>query len=150
VTWLLMGAGVEQALMTATAVMVIACPCALGLATPAALVAGTGAAAKAGILIRDIDALERARLVDRIVLDKTETLTKGSPELVALEPIGTRMYDDAVLMLAASLQQGNSHPLAHAVIAAVKRDAGGNVSVARDVRTMWVQACLVLLTGNPF
>ncbi|WP_270939388.1 HAD-IC family P-type ATPase, partial [Falsiroseomonas oryzae] len=77
--WLVAGAGAEAAILHAVAVLVIACPCALGLATPAAIMAGTGAAARAGILIRDAEAIERARSVDLVAFDKTGTLTEGRP-----------------------------------------------------------------------
>lgn len=114
--WLLAGAGVERALINAVAVLVIACPCALGLATPTAIVTGTGAAARAGILIRDIDALQAARRVTHVVFDKTGTLTRGQPSVQALVPAEGR--DGAQLLaLAAALQQHSEHPLARAVIA---------------------------------
>jgi Cu+-exporting ATPase len=113
--WWLMGAGVEAAVVNAVAVLVIACPCALGLATPAAIMVGTGIAARHGILIRDPAALEQARAIRTVVFDKTGTLTEGHPALVALHaaPGGA---DDDVLRLAAALQAGSEHPLARAVL----------------------------------
>ncbi len=113
--WWLAGAGLEPAAVNAIAVLVIACPCALGLATPAAIMAGTGTAARHGILIRDPAALERAGGLATIVFDKTGTLTEGKPELVALHPVGGRTEDE-VLRLAAALQAGSEHPLARAVL----------------------------------
>jgi Cu+-exporting ATPase len=115
--WLLAGAGVEQALITAVSVLVIACPCALGLATPAAIMAGTGAAARAGILVRDMEAIERAQGVTLVAFDKTGTLTEGRPRLAALHPAAGVEPDEA-LRLAAALQAGSEHPLARAVAAA--------------------------------
>ncbi|MDZ7921479.1 heavy metal translocating P-type ATPase [Rhodoferax sp.] len=116
--WVFTGHSVETALVHAVAVLVIACPCALGLATPAAIMAGTGVAAKHGILIKDAQALELAHTVRVVAFDKTGTLTVGQPRLTALVPVG--LVDDEALGLAASLQSGSEHPLAHAVMAAAK------------------------------
>lgn len=102
----------QAALLSAVAVQVIACPCALGLATPTAIMVGTGAAARHGILIKDAEALETAHAVDVVVFDKTGTLTQGRPQLVAVEGAGP----GRVLALAAAVQQGSSHPLAQAVL----------------------------------
>ncbi|HEY8606159.1 MAG TPA: heavy metal translocating P-type ATPase [Noviherbaspirillum sp.] len=112
--WYLAGGDIEQAVVNAVAVLVIACPCALGLATPAAIMAGTGAGARHGILIKDAEALEVAHAVDTVVFDKTGTLTQGRPALTAAAPHG--ITDDALLQHAASLQQGSEHPLARAVL----------------------------------
>ena len=112
------GQSFEVALIHAVAVLVIACPCALGLATPAAIMAGTGVAAKHGILIKDAQALELAHTVNVVAFDKTGTLTVGQPRLTALVPVG--LTDTEALRLAASLQSGSEHPLAHAVLAAAK------------------------------
>ena len=117
--WLLVGAGVEAALIHAVAVLVIACPCALGLATPAAIMAGTGVAARHGILIKDAQALEVAHRVDTVAFDKTGTLTVGQPRLVAF--VAAPGADEAQqLAAAASLQSGSEHPLARAVLAAAQ------------------------------
>ena len=118
--WMLAGAGVPTSLLNAVAVLVIACPCALGLATPTAIMVGTGAAARRGILIKDAEALEIAHRITVVAFDKTGTLTEGRPELVAAEPAGgTR---EALLSRAASLQAGSEHPLARAVLAAAQRE----------------------------
>ncbi|TBW40774.1 copper-translocating P-type ATPase [Siculibacillus lacustris] len=114
--WWLAGADFEAALVPTVAVLVIACPCALGLATPTALVAGTGAAAKAGILIRDIEALERAHRVDCVVFDKTGTLTEGRPAITDVFTLG--VDGDETIRLAASVQSSSEHPLARAFAAA--------------------------------
>ena len=116
VAWSLVGAGLEVSVLRAVAVLVIACPCALGLATPAALVAGTGAAARAGILIRDAEALEQAAAIRCVAFDKTGTLTEGRPTLVASVAFEVPMPEG--LALAASLQQGSEHVLARAILAA--------------------------------
>jgi Cu+-exporting ATPase len=117
--WWLSGAAVESALIHAVAVLVIACPCALGLATPAAIMAGTGVAARHGILIQDAQALEIAHRVDTVVFDKTGTLTVGQPRLVAF--VAAPGCDEAEqLRIAASLQSGSEHPLARAVQAAAR------------------------------
>ena len=117
VGWLLAGAGFEAALLNAVAVLVIACPCALGLATPAAIMAGTGAAARAGILIRDAEAIERGHAITLVAFDKTGTLTEGRPRLAALHP-AEGVAPAHALALAAALQAGSEHPLARAVLAA--------------------------------
>ncbi|MBL6933043.1 MAG: copper-translocating P-type ATPase [Rhodospirillales bacterium] len=113
--WMLMGnVDTPTAIINAVTVLVIACPCALGLATPTAIMAGTGSAARFGILIKDAEALERAHRIDTVVLDKTGTLTEGRPsvrDIVALD--GDK---DNLILLAASAQQGSEHPLAHAVL----------------------------------
>ena len=107
----------EQAVINAVAVLVIACPCALGLATPTAIMVGTGAAARHGILIKDAQALELAHAVTLVAFDKTGTLTEGRPSLV--DVLAAPGQDpDTVLGLAAALQQSSEHPLARAVVAA--------------------------------
>jgi len=132
--WLLAGAGIEQALIPAVAVLVIACPCALGLATPAAIMAGTGVAARQGILIKDAQALELAHRVDTIAFDKTGTLTVGQPRLVAF--VAAPGVDESQqLAAAASLQSGSEHPLARAVVAAA-RERGLGVAAPQEVRAV--------------
>jgi len=105
-----------SALMRATAVLVIACPCALGLATPTALMVGVGLGAQAGILIKNAGALERAERIDALVVDKTGTLTNGAPTVVGIHPAQEHANRD-VMQLAASLEQGAVHPLARAITA---------------------------------
>lgn len=113
--WLLAGGTMEQSIIAAVSVLVIACPCALGLATPTAIMAGTGAAARAGILIKDVEALERAGAVNVIIFDKTGTLTMGHPEVTDIMPAGD-LDDEELLRLVAAAQQGSEHPLAKAVL----------------------------------
>ncbi|MDP2076202.1 cation-translocating P-type ATPase [Hydrogenophaga sp.] len=115
--WLWTGADMEAALIHAVAVLVIACPCALGLATPAAIMAGTGVAAQHGILIKDAQALEIAHKVDTVAFDKTGTLTEGHPRLLVIE-VAAGVDELAVLQAAAALQAQSAHPLARAVVEA--------------------------------
>ncbi len=105
----------EQAVINAVSVLVIACPCALGLATPTAIMAGTGVAARHGILIKDAQALEVAHSVTTVAFDKTGTLTEGRPSLVAVEAAPGQSRDE-VLRLSAALQKSSEHPLARAVM----------------------------------
>ena len=117
--WWFSGLDTELAIMRAVAVLVIACPCALGLATPTAIMAGTGVAAKFGILIKDAEALEVAHRVDTVAFDKTGTLTRGRPRLLALAT-APGVDEAAALRSAASLQSGSEHPLARAVTEAAE------------------------------
>ncbi|MBO6519998.1 MAG: copper-translocating P-type ATPase [Rhodospirillales bacterium] len=117
--WMMTGAGLEVAVINAVSVLVIACPCALGLATPTAIVAGTGAAARAGILIKDVAVLEQAHKVDMVAFDKTGTLTRGEPELTDVVALAGSETD--VLAAAAAVQAGSEHPLARAVLAAAEK-----------------------------
>jgi len=113
-SWIFIADSPEGAFLAAVSVLVIACPCALGLATPTAIMVGTGMAAKRGILIKDADALEHAYKADTLVFDKTGTLTEGHPaldQIIALDD-----QPDQLIQLAASAQQGSEHPLAQAVL----------------------------------
>ncbi len=114
--WMVTGAPFGAAIIAAVSVLVIACPCALGLATPTALMVGTGAAARAGILIRDAEALERAHRIDTIVLDKTGTMTEGKPAVTDMV-VAPGVTETELLTRAAAAQTGSEHPLARAVLA---------------------------------
>ncbi len=114
--WLWVGEDTETAVIRAVAVLVIACPCALGLATPTAIMAGTGVAARHGILIKDALALELAHRVDLVAFDKTGTLTQGKPRLLSFE-VAPAEEATALLTVAASLQSGSDHPLSRAMMA---------------------------------
>ena len=117
ITWLAWGLATgdwQQALLNAVAVQVIACPCALGLATPASIMAGTGVAAKYGILIKDTEALETAHRITTVVFDKTGTLTEGKPKVLAVEATPDSNHEE-VLAWAFAVQQHSDHPLATAV-----------------------------------
>ncbi|HEY1058213.1 MAG TPA: heavy metal translocating P-type ATPase [Limnobacter sp.] len=113
----------EQALLNAVAVQVIACPCALGLATPTAIMAGTGVAAQHGILIKDAEALELAHRIAVVAFDKTGTLTEGKPRVVAVEAAAQAWDAHQVLELAAAVQAHSDHPLAKAIVAQAKAEA---------------------------
>jgi Cu+-exporting ATPase len=106
-------------LVAAVTVLIIACPCALGLATPMSIMVGVGRGARAGILIRNAEALERMERTDTLVIDKTGTLTEGRPEVTAIVPIG-RLGEREVLRLAASIERASEHPLAQAVVRAAE------------------------------
>ena len=129
--WMVTGADFETALIHAVAVLVIACPCALGLATPVAIMAGTGVAAKHGILIKDVQALELAHRVQTVAFDKTGTLTVGQPRLLAHVPAPGHDAQTA-LALAARVQSGSEHPLARAVVSAAQAQ-GLAGSAAQDL-----------------
>lgn len=118
--YMLLGHGFEPAMIAAVAVLVIACPCALGLATPTALMVGTGRGAELGILIKDGEALERAGHIGTVLLDKTGTLTEGRPALTDLRAFGG-WSDDEALAFAAELESASEHPIARAVVAEAKR-----------------------------
>src|SRR5450830_2080014 len=122
-----------HALVSAVAVLLIACPCALGLATPMAIMVGTGRGASEGVLVKNAEALERLERVDTIVIDKTGTLTEGRPQVVSIATFGlppvqvvgddagaARQAEDDLLRLAASVEQGSEHPLASAIMSAAK------------------------------
>jgi P-type Cu+ transporter len=126
--WWLTTGQADTAILHAVAVLVIACPCALGLATPTALMVGTGVAARHGILIRDAAALERAQKIDAVLFDKTGTLTEGTPSLAAIDLLDASEDESTVLRVAAALQLASEHRLARAVLAAA--DARG-LTVAR-------------------
>ncbi|WCM93205.1 heavy metal translocating P-type ATPase [Acidovorax sp. NCPPB 2350] len=133
--WLAAGAGAEAALIHAVAVLVIACPCALGLATPAAIMAGTGVAARHGILVKDAEALEAAHRVGTVAFDKTGTLTLGRPRLTAFEP-APGAPAEPLLAVAAALQAGSEHPLARATLEAARERGLGPASAAEAVRAV--------------
>ena len=136
----------NQAILNAVAVLVIACPCALGLATPTAIMAGTGVAARAGILIKDAEALESTHSIRTVAFDKTGTLTEGKPALVAWLTNGDDRHD--VLSKAASLQAGSEHPLARAVQAAAG-SVGVLVEEASDLRALPGRGISGVVAGVP-
>ena len=117
--WLIVGSSFEYALLAAVSVLVIACPCALGLATPTAIVVSMGEAARKGILIKNLESLEALRKVDQVVFDKTGTLTKGEFSLTFSKSLSD-ISQEHLLLLAASLQKGSEHPLARPFLKAIK------------------------------
>ena len=123
-----------HALVAGVAVLIIACPCALGLATPMAIMVGTGRGATAGVLVKNAEALERLERVDTLVVDKTGTLTEGKPKLMAVVPLGASSEADA-LRLAAAIEQPSEHPLANAIVGAA-RERRIDVPRADDFRSV--------------
>src|SRR5262249_15573925 len=106
-------------LVAAVSVLIIACPCALGLATPMSIMVGVGRGAHAGVLIKNAEALERLEKVDTLVVDKTGTLTEGKPTVTAIVP-APGFDEDELLTLAASVERASEHPLADAIVRAAK------------------------------
>ncbi|CAG2152144.1 putative copper-importing P-type ATPase A [Cupriavidus campinensis] len=144
--WGLVGGDWTAAMLNAVAVLIIACPCALGLATPTAIMAGTGAGARAGILIKDAEALEVAHRVSVVAFDKTGTLTVGKPDVVAL--IAADGDEAALLARLAALQSGSEHPLARAVLAAAA--ARGIAPLpASEVRALPGRGIAGVVDGQP-
>jgi Cu+-exporting ATPase len=144
--WMVTGADFETALIHAVAVLVIACPCALGLATPVAIMAGTGVAAKHGILIKDVQALELAHRVQTVAFDKTGTLTVGQPRLLAHVPAPGHDVTTA-LALAARVQSGSEHPLARAVVSAAEKQ-GLSGPTAQDLQAVPGKGVLAKVDGR--
>lgn len=137
-------------LVIATTVLIIACPCALGLATPMSIISGVGRAAEFGVLVRDADALQRASTLDTIVFDKTGTLTEGKPQVVAVKT-APEVDEAQALQLAAALEQGSSHPLARAIIEKAAQSQLPEVSTFRTLRGLGVSGEVQgyrLLLGN--
>lgn len=139
VGWLIAGAGGETAILNAVAVLVIACPCALGLATPAAIMAGTGVAARRGVLIKDAEALETAHRVNIVAFDKTGTLTLGQPSVTAFEALDGIGRDEA-LALAAAVQRHSDHPLARAVVQAATQSPVAPIASITPVAALTASA----------
>ena len=116
VIWLVAGKNFEFALSNAISVLVISCPCALGLATPVAIMVGTGKAAEMGILIKSAESLEELHNIDTLVLDKTGTITSGKPSVTDIVPLEEGLSEEELLILAASAEMGSEHPLAQAIV----------------------------------
>ena len=134
--WALWGSEprLAHALLNSVAVLIIACPCALGLATPMAIMVGTGRGASAGVLFRDAEALETLRSADTLLIDKTGTLTEGKPQLVTVEPMG-RFDAKSLLSLAAGLETASEHPLAGAIVQGA-RDRGVAATIVQGFRSV--------------
>jgi Cu+-exporting ATPase len=144
--WVALGT-LEQALIHAVAVLVIACPCALGLATPTALMVGIGRGARAGILIRNAVALERAGAMTELLVDKTGTLTEGRPSVASIVP-AAGVPERELLRVAAALERGSEHPLARAVIARAEA-AGLQSALPQDFRAVAGKGVVGLVDGVP-
>ena len=131
IVWLIAGAGFEFALSCAISVLVISCPCALGLATPVAIMVGTGKAAEYGILIKSAESLENLHSIDTIVLDKTGTITSGHPSVTDVIVLDDRFAERQFLALAAAAEAGSEHPLAQAVVEKARAE-GLRIPAAKD------------------
>jgi Cu+-exporting ATPase len=152
IVWLLVGPEprLAHAIVNAVAVLIIACPCALGLATPMSIMVGTGRGASAGVLVRNAEALERMEQVDTLVVDKTGTLTEGKPRVATLQTFADVSQED-LLRLAASVEGASEHPLARAIVEAARErrialapvsdfasETGGGVTALVENRQVWV------------
>jgi Cu+-exporting ATPase len=152
--WYLATGDVARSFIPAVAVLLIACPCSLGLATPTAIMVGTGLGARRGILIKNGEALERGRKIDVVVFDKTGTLTEGRPSVTKVEAIGGELSSDAVLGLAASVERLSEHPLAQAIVRAASAKNLSSITVDEfvNVAGKGVKARIEnasVLVGNP-
>ncbi|MFQ5624437.1 MAG: heavy metal translocating P-type ATPase [Paracoccaceae bacterium] len=149
IAWAIWGPepALAYALVSAVAVLIIACPCALGLATPMSIMTATGRGAQAGVLIKNAEALERFAKVDTLIVDKTGTLTEGRPKLVAVLPEAG--HDEAeVLRLAASLEKGSEHPLAEAIVAGAT-ERGIDMTEADDFEAITGKGVKGVVDGKP-
>ncbi|WP_288500735.1 copper-exporting P-type ATPase CopA [uncultured Erwinia sp.] len=151
--WYLFGPApqIVYTLVIATTVLIIACPCALGLATPMSIIAGVGRAAEFGVLVRDADALQRASTLSTLVFDKTGTLTEGKPRVVAIQ-LFNGADEPSVLRQAAALEQGSGHPLAQAIVARAGLSSLPDIAQFRAIPGQGVSGILdgiPLLLGNP-
>ncbi|MDI1449473.1 heavy metal translocating P-type ATPase [Polyangium sp. 6x1] len=149
VVWALVGPEprLAYALLNAVAVLIIACPCALGLATPMSIMVGTGRGASAGVLVKNAEALEALERVDTLVVDKTGTLTEGKPAVVSIMPL-EGSDEAAVLRVAASLERGSEHPLASAILAAAK-ERGVELVDVTDFRSLTGRGVTGVVEGEP-
>jgi len=141
------GVGFTKAMLNMVAVLVIACPCALGLATPTAIMVGTGKGAEQGILIRSGESLERSQSIQTVVFDKTGTLTEGKPKVTDIIPApGSSMSVNALLHLAASAERGSEHPLGEAIVTAA-REAGLELTDPQDFTAIPGQGVMASVDG---
>ncbi len=148
VVWALFGPepSLAYGLLNAVAVLIIACPCALGLATPMSIMVGTGRGALAGVLIKNAEALEVLEKIDTLVVDKTGTLTEGKPHLAALVP-APGQSENEILRLAASLERGSEHPLAAAIVGGAEQK-GLKLAETRDFRSITGKGVVGLVDGK--
>src|SRR5690606_34750346 len=134
VVWLARGASAEAAFTAAVAVLIIACPCSLGLATPTALMVGTGRGAQLGILIKGPEMLESTRRVDTVVLDKTGTITSGRMSLVEVVPAAGESAEE-LLRLAGAVEEGSEHPIGRAIATGARERIGGLLPEVQDFKS---------------
>jgi len=149
ITWAAFGPdpAYAYALVNAVAVLIIACPCALGLATPMSIMVGTGRGAQEGVLVRDAAALETLEKINTLVLDKTGTLTEGKPKLVTLQP-APGISETELLTIAASLEKGSEHPIAIAIVNAAKERGFSQLPDASDFNSVTGQGVLGKVAGK--
>ncbi|HVK71528.1 MAG TPA: heavy metal translocating P-type ATPase [Polyangium sp.] len=149
VAWALLGPEprLAYALLNAVAVLIIACPCALGLATPMSIMVGTGRGASAGVLIKNAEALEALERVDTLVVDKTGTLTEGKPAVASIMPLDGA-DERVVLRVAASLERGSEHPLASAILAAAN-ERGIELAAVTSFRSLTGRGVTGVVEGEP-
>lgn len=148
VIWLCLGYGFEFALSSAIAVLVISCPCALGLATPVAIMAGTGKGAENGILVKSGEALETAHLVDTVVLDKTGTITEGKPVVTGIT-VFDGMEEEELYRIAGSLEKGSEHPLADAVLKKCS-ELGISLAGVKDFKAVFGKGVTGIVDGKRY
>ena len=148
IIWAIVGPepAMAYALLNAVAVLIIACPCALGLATPISIMVGTGRGAMAGVLIKNAEALEILEKIDTLVVDKTGTLTEGKPHLATLVPAAIQ-DENQILRLGASLERGSEHPLAAAIVAGAEK-RGIKLADAREFRSLTGKGVIGTVDGN--
>jgi Cu+-exporting ATPase len=149
IVWALTGPqpAMAYALLNAVAVLIIACPCALGLATPMSIMVGTGRGAMVGVLIKNAEALEVLEKIDTLVVDKTGTLTEGKPHLAALVALPGQ-NESEILRLAATLERGSEHPLAAAIVSGAE-SKGVKLSQAREFRSVTGKGVIGVVDGKP-
>ena len=148
IIWLLVGQGAEFALSIAISVLVISCPCALGLATPTAIMVGTGKGAANGILIKSAEALESAHNITTVVLDKTGTVTEGKPAVTDIYPSG-QISEDQLLAIAAAIEKKSEHPLAEAILVEANK-RGLSLADAENFQQIPGQGLSVTIDGKPY
>ena len=149
VVWLLAGGGFETAMSCGIAVLVISCPCALGLATPVAIMVGTGVGAKNGILVKSGDALQAARDIDTVVLDKTGTITEGKPRVTDILSYDEKLNTDQLLSLAAAVEKPSEHPLAEAIVSKAQ-EKKLTVPEVSDFQAVFGKGVAGILNGQKF
>ena len=146
VVWYLVGPSLGEAIVNGVSVVIVACPCALGLATPMAIMVGTGRGATEGVLVKNAEALEIMEKVDTLVADKTGTLTEGKPRLTSIAA-SPPWEEDAVLRIAATLERGSEHPLASAIVASAE-DRGLRLAEASDFKSISGKGVLGKVDGH--
>ena len=147
VAWLVAGYGFEFAFNTAISVLVISCPCALGLATPVAIMVATGKGAESGVLIKSAEALEHLKSCDTVVMDKTGTITTGHMSVASVVSLDPSLSEDDVLTLLASLEKGSEHPLGRAVVESAQ-DRGLSLKTADDFLSVFGRGVEGVLDGR--